>query len=533
MKKRALLLSHLLICTSFILPAQNFQIEIGPEDTESKHFLSPDILDFDETGFYVFQQQNPTINGGIVKIHRSADRVFMRKFDKDLAQGETVELDFRKEDQSENLLFPANIKGQLYLFSTHPNKKDRISNIKYRSINPLDFSLHAEGKILLSKSTETRRTKWTFSPDSSKLMFHYFLPESNKKIHRQFLAVFDHNLNKLWEKEIEFQYDKKFIYWTKRIVDNQGNAYILREVSPRSTSNKKLGEVKVKMVRIDANSGQLKESQLTHDEKNLLNFDLQFITPQHVVCAGMFQNLQDKSVGFCFLHINPSTLEIKKSQFIDVPKNQLKYLIFQAKNDKLKKNEPKENELGISSLDYDLHVVEKTGEVFLIAEKYYQTTAQTLNSNSKTPETRYNDITVYHRDHLFVFKLTQDGTFEKVGKILKRTFSANNNAFLSHRVWFSKNNIHFIFNDSEENLNNLSRERPKRQEVSPQYPKGQTITLASLNMDGTLSKKILTAPEKGRRFLFPLSSFQISPNEMVFFIQENKKYHMAKLTFTD
>ena len=165
--------------------ADFFQVEIGEEYKDDILNYPPEIIGFDEQGYYVFQNKAPftILVGGFIPIKASKERMYLRRFNHQLAPETSVEINLEGEGKVEE--YPVSIamapENQMFLFSNRLDKKKQTFQLNLRRINRDNLAIPeaAETIIELDLSKYPKRSTplldLAYSRDSSKIMSYYFL----------------------------------------------------------------------------------------------------------------------------------------------------------------------------------------------------------------------------------------------------------------------------------------------------------------------------------------------------------------------
>ena len=176
--------------------------------------------------------------------------------------------------------------------------------------------------------------------------------------------------------------------------------------------------------------------------------------------------------------------------------------------------------------DFDLkEVVRKDdGGLILTAEEYWVTVVTTYSSRGMSHTTYH-----YHYGDIIVLNIDAEGKMIWSRKIAKSQHSINDGGFFSsYYLAVVKDNLYFIFNDSEKNY---TKDKDYVYTFERSNSNKGVVSNVRVDSDGEIDKRQVYAIGDEEIILRPKVCQQISDNEVLLFCEKAKRQRYAKIHF--
>ncbi len=197
------------------------------------------------------------------------------------------------------------LKNLIYLMSNRYDKETKSTNYFAQPINV--NTLNTEGGLVNFGSFEARSggifsgvseslVNFVQSKDSSKLLVFALTPYKKKENEKYYMAVYDNDMKKLWEKTIELPYEDKYVLMFDYFITNTGAVGILfkhydQEVKKESVKvdGARVPAYKTKLLIYDAKISNPKEIVFNVDNKFIENVDLTTDASDNLTMFGTYK----------------------------------------------------------------------------------------------------------------------------------------------------------------------------------------------------------------------------------------------------
>lgn len=530
------LLLLLILCLSLGLYAQKPDLYLGPEYNDKSLSLPPDIVGVDGSNYIVFQNVMPSfLTIGFIPIKLSKERVYIRRFSRDLKPVQSVEVDLGSGRNGE---FPIqlimNPDKQLFLFSTKRNSRNRKAELFVREIDPSTLKIPTRGKKLIEVSYDQfpkfRGLSFSVvrSRDSSKLMIYHPIPGDRDAPERFAIHTFSQGMIPLWQSEFTVPYERDLFFTQRLRIDNEAHVYLLGKRYLQRLKERKGDAANYTFKIFQLNPGQEKPDEVDLGLKGrfMVDVHLEILPNQDLVCTGLYaEERPDRIKGIYYLTLSGVTQEIKSESYKELTLNMLIEEDPEEEGKKKSKRKEKKEQRQLALYDFRDLVLRNDGGAVLIGEKSYTTTSSYYDATSRT----WRYITTFHRDDVVALNISPNGEIEQIQRIEKLQASSSTSFLLSYAMAVVGSKLHFVYNDRIENLE--SRNRPKPYSPSRMGKKKQVVTLATAGFGDDVDRTALISTKVADQFAIPVASMQVSPNELILVFQKGRKRRMAKVTF--
>ncbi len=492
--KKYLFICFLLISVNTLI-SQTPKFKWGPLQ-ESKHTQDYGSIGGNKNGYYstgsakhgwwIFGNWENTINKYDIKHELVATREYNYKMGK------------------EKLKFTGDrffINNNLHVFASKYNSKKDVNKIYKKTFNA-DLSEETEWEefeeIASKKEKNANAFNFIRSEDDTKVMLYINNPEDKKKKKESVTyKVYDNNLKKIWEKELEFEFDDKKFFISNYSITNEGQVVLLG----RNNLNKK-----------DAEKGKPKYNYvifLYDNAKNALEqFDVSLGTNYINDISYTIDNENKKLLitGF-YANKNTGTLTGVFYQRIDMASKKVDientkeferdFLLDHLSESKVDKNKEISNHYDIRQL-----VRRDDGGLVMVAEYYMMYVTSTTTRSGNTTYTTYTYH--YYYNDIILFNIDKEGKIGWSITIPKIQYSTNDGGYYSsYLLSVEKDKMIFLYYDNEENFNKNSKKKSKNRlkiEVKSMTNMYKAVlAMAVVDYEGNLSREIVMKSRKERK----------------------------------
>jgi len=510
-------------------------VKLGPEEKDNQYSLVS-VLDTDETGFWVLRAKRKRMRIGF----GIGSRNIKRRVDflnKNMELKKSAEIPSKIGDKKMFLESTFEWNNEIYFLLGYNNRKKQLKELYLHKLNKTSLKLSSKGKKV--SETVRKSSNWvgefaySFSPDSSKILFIEEERQKNREKKKLGFKVYDKDLSKVWTRSIVLPYKEKLFDVENYSVDNKGNAYVLGVKYNEVLKRKRKGKPNYQYT-INQYSG---ESNIP--EEYLVDFPDIFVTDMtmhvedggNIVCAGFYSAKNSTRIlGAVFFKLDPNSKEIVSSSqgpFKDAISQNV--TLDEKEQKRKKKKKKKENE--IYQLKLKDFIFRDDGGAILVAEQYYvRQVTSTQNRGAAGGMTTTTDY-YYHYYDVFVVNINPEGKIEWNNRIRKNQVTRNDGGFYSsYALGVVRDNIYIVFNDHVDNIRSADRNRLKRMTLS----KGKSaVAVAKINGSGDVGiEELFTRKMAGTRTL-PKLCEQINGNEMLIYGVKGSKYRFARFMINE
>lgn len=466
------------------------------------------------------------------------DDLLVQKMDVGLTSvySRVLELELLKNDlELEDLVV---INDKVLAFASFYSKKEDVRMLYVRLFNEADMSAEGEWKEVARFASEKERSGSfgiTFSPNKDHILISVNLPYEKDAAEKFRLHVMDDALQPEWDREITLPYtDKEFSFEEFR-VDNKGDVIMIgvKYAEKREAKAlKRAGKAQYSYHLLTyAADGTERDHTIEVQDKFLQDLTLSLDTGKaDILCGGFFGNKGAYVVrGSFFLRLDPTTLAIKHQSFKEFEDDFITQYMTPKEEEKAKKRADRKDE-DLEMYEYDLADIVRRddGGAVLIGEQYYTyttTTCYTTQGGGRTCTTTYH----YIYNDIIVINIGPDGNIAWATTVPKRQHTANDGGyFSSYGLEVKGDRLYFVYNDNGENLFLAAGDKFKNTDFQG---KSSIVTLATVSIDGHVTREALFDPEKRELILRPKSCRQMEDDRMFLYATRKKDYRFGMVTF--
>jgi hypothetical protein len=268
------------------------------------------------------------------------------------------------------------------------------------------------------------------------------------------------------------------------VIDNQGKVYTLGKLFKEGKKEKKRSEANYQFTLTKV------EEASKEDLKISLRGDLHI---QSLVINNSNNNLQllgfysptraGRIKGGCSFLVDPSTMDLVKSETTELPKQVYEDLYGYRKASKMKE---KGKELKSFYVNYVL--LDEVGNTYILAEEFYVTSHYIAGTNNTVGRWE----TVFHYDDILIMKFDNEGKLDWSRSIFRKSLFPSYNAFIKN------DELHVILNSRK----NLNERKDGRTKVSKGFFQSSALYDFIYNSNGdVLHNKI--QDNKGKTYYLP------------------------------
>lgn len=499
-------------------------VEWGPELKEKETGEFGRVFGQSEEAVYMtmFQKKNMLLqkmNGELASIYSKVLELELDKKDLDL----------------EDLMV---VGDRILAFTSYYSKKEDQRTLYVRMFNEATMGAEGGWKELARFASEKERSGSfgvELSPNKKHILVSVNLPYEKDAAEKLRLYVFDTALEPTWDREITLPYTDKEFNFEEMRVDNDGNVIIIgvKYAQKREAKDlKRAGKVHYDYHLLTYTAdGTDHDHTIEVEGKFLQDLTLSIDTGKvDILCAGLFGTKGNSQVrGSFFLRLHPVTKAILHQSFKEFSDDFITQYLTPREEEKAKKRaDRKDEDLHLPEYDLSDIVRRDDGGAVLIAEQYsfyvttsYYTDARGVRYSTTTYHYIYNDIIVINID--------PDGNIAWACTIPKRQHTTNDGGyFSSYGLDVKGSNLYFVYNDNGENLFLAAGDKFKNTDFNG---KSSIVTLATINIDGHVTREALFDPEKRELILRPKSCRQLEDDRLFLYATRKKDYRFGVVTF--
>jgi len=386
------------------------------------------------------------------------------------------------------------VKNLVYLMSNKFDKESKSTSylaqpINVSTLNPegavISFgSFEASGGGFFSGGPSESTVKFVQSKDSSKLLVFALTPYNKKENEKYYMAVYDDNMKKLWEKTIELPYLDKFVVMNDYFVTNKGEVGVLfkhydQEVKKESVKvdGERVPAYKTKLIIYNGTNTKPPELVFNVQDKFVNNIDLTTDGSDNLTMFGLYKIKESGHINGYFISTvdtKTNTVTLKKMEAF--PQELLELL---DEDDQASK---KEKDPGLQIYFRLKDVLQRDNGSLDYVLEFYRKVEHTTQNSRGFSRTYYS----YEYGDIVVINVTSTAktTFVRVPKMQYTTewWSASSFVALTY-----KNKLYLFYNDDKDNL---ERDLIKKPERCTRFGKS-TFVMTTIDEKGAFTREAL------------------------------------------
>ncbi len=484
----------------------------------------------EENAFLLFSQKKELILKRMNREYRTlAQEVIPMKFDK-------------AEHSMEEISF---VGDKILIFTTSYDKKEKVSHLYLRVLGQDDLNSQGRMEKISSLPAESNKKKGSISvsssPSNSKILIDLNKTYEKDESERSELMVYSSGMELLWSKEVTLPYSNKEFSRDRVVVDDDGSVLMLgiKYDEPAEARAKRKDDIAAYTYHLLVfhKDGDTEDHPINVSDKFLQDVTLAVAKDGDIVCGGFFGNKGVGSVrGSFFMRLDRDTKQIEHQSYKEFDNDFIKSYMTEKQAKKAEKRADRKGEdMEMFQFDMDEIILREDGGAVMVGEQYYVYQRCTTSSNGSQ-----RCYWVHNYNDIIAINIDPEGEIEWATIIPKRqAFIERQYAivignlpyrpvFASYAVAVKGENIHFVFNDSGKNLFLKPGMKVEQYDLKG---KGQLITLATIDGNGTVHREALLAPDKRDAILQPMACRQMDTENMFIYATRGKEYRFGSITF--
>ncbi len=377
------------------------------------------------------------------------------------------------------------IKGKLFLFTSRYDRESKTTSyfcqpINIETLNPEGKSINLGSFEAINRYSQSS-VGYELSKDSSKILMFGNNAYKRNENEKYFIAVYDNNMTKLWDKTVELPYKDKFVTVQESMVTNDGKVGVVlkhyeSEVSREDVrkDGARVPSYKTKMLIYEKESSLPKEYVLDLNNKFIHTVQLANDDQDNILLFGLYKEKASGYIsGFFTVNFNKKTGAIATNNINKFPDA----LVEQIKIDKMGSDREKDPGLSSSFRLASVQTRDNGSQDFLL--EYYV--------SYYVPPTK-DHAGYWHYDYgdVININLLKDGKVV-IARIPKLQMSDNFTTFSSFVAVPYKESLLVFYNDDDDNI---EREITKRPDPLHKFNKS-VFVMATIDKNGNVSRDIL------------------------------------------
>jgi hypothetical protein len=385
------------------------------------------------------------------------------------------------------------IKNLIYLMGNKYDKETKSTSYFAQPINV--NTLNTEGGLVNFGSFEARGGGWFSGPsesivkfisskDSSKLLVFALTPYNKKENEKYYMAVYDDNMKKLWEKTVELPYLDKFVMMYDYFVTNQGEVGVLfkhydQEVKKESVKvdGARVPAYKTKLLIYNKTTTKPVEMVFNLNDKFVHDIDLTTDATDNLTMFGTYKIKESGHVnGYFISTIDRKTNSVSLKKMDAFPQELIELL------DEDDQGSKKEKDPGLQTWFRLKHNgLRENGSLDYVLE-FYRMTEHTRTDSRGSSRTYYT----YEYGDIIVINVNSAGksTFVRIPKMQYSTDFTAASGFVTLTY---KNKLYFFYNDDKDNI---IRDLAKKPESCTRFGKSSFV-MTTVDEKGAFTREEL------------------------------------------
>ena len=502
--------------------ANNVRVQWGQEINEPKNSFFHYIFHNDETGYYILRYDDA-----------APSHYVLEHLDKDFIETKSVALNLDLDKKKRlSLDFMQGYNGELYLFGTLDNRKQKAYELYVQRIDKNSLLPAESPRQILSVSYKGHNSgggmQFDISPDRSKYLVMYDIPNKDKNPERFGLLVLDHELKTLWDKQFELTHTDELFKVQDRVVDNQGNVSVLAHLYLNSKKEEHKGKPNFinQLVRVSQNGNEIKEYAIEVPDNYLNNTLITLAANQDVICTGFYSPTETTSLkGTYYLSINASTGQRQQEAIRAFDGNILTLGMKERKAERIKEKIQEGDNYEFSSYYLSTAIARPQGGMLLVGQLYESTF---VASSSIGSGTSVKGNTHYHYGDLLAVRLDPEGNILWAQKIAKNQRTVDDDqAYASYTVRTVNDKYYFLFNNRTDDRSGLQNF------LQPNSLMDDNTTLWAVALDdnGNQHKSQIGNGGSEITMFMPGRSYYVNPSQTVIHFSGKRKSRLALVDF--
>ncbi len=540
MKKIQLLLLMLFVIVVHAQkPSMKMYSHVPPEEAKKKKNFYSTLLMANDKEVLI---SDKTKKGSVITVYNAATMKKTSSFTLDIP-----EINGKNVDWVNRLIHSDKITS-IY---SHYNKKEDENTI-YGKITDRKNKTIVKQKVLFQSSAKKRRKiggmEVYYSPDNSKILILRVPITKRYENEKMEMVMYDQELNKLFEKELNFPYKNKSLGIQQILLTNNGDVSIIAFWEPSKEEINAEPDLKdqmtFKLFKVTENNDELEEIEIA--EKGYALSTCQGVisndTLNEIVYFGFYRDIKKGTKkrnqygvnGVYYIKLDTDKWSINTMKFNVVDeKTIIKIFMGNATTEQAEKRAKKaaSKGRGISSMKIKGIYYEMDGSIKIISQIEY--VVEVCTTNPKTGQTTCSYH--YHNNQIIVFSLNNSGDLENTGIVPKQQLLVNHSTFNGHIPLLYNDKIFFVYNDHDFNYNTKKLSKKNRNNYSFTFSgrKKSRLTCATMDAKGKVTKQPMVDSWKQNILVHPFEFIQINNSSIITWgkIRKSKELVLLKIGF--
>ena len=479
-----------LLCITVISNAQKATITWGAESKKESAFGGLIMGDNGEMLKLSYEYKGGGMFGGKLTVTPSITR-YDTRFNEQKTNTFTVD---EKGTRMNGFL---RVKNLIDLMTSRYDKDSKSTSysaqpINVSTLNPegglINFgSFDAAGGGFFSGGPSESTVKFIQSKDSSKLLVFAMTPYNKKENEKYYMAVYDDNMKKLWEKTVELPYLDKFVVMHDYFVTNKGEVGVLfkhydQEVKKESVKvdGERVPAYKTKLLIYSNLTATPPEIVLNVNNKFVNNLDLTTDATDNLTLFGLYKTKESGHVtGYFITSIDRKTNAVSLKKMEDFPQALLELVDEDDQGLKKEKDPGLQVYFGLKDV-----LQRDNGSLDYVLEYYRKVEHTSTSQRGSFTSTR--TYYTYEYGDIIDINVAPNGktTFVRVPKMQFTTDWWSASSFVALTV---KNKLYLFYNDDKDNI---VRDLTKKPEKCTRFGKS-TFTMTTIDEKGEFTREEL------------------------------------------
>lgn len=502
--KRVLFFSFTIVLTLFtaICSAQSFNVTWSEQSNIRN--------DFDDA--------IPLDNGSMI-VHKAIYKAgfmvskppknFLNIVDKNMET--VVEYELEVEEKNAYMKGFEKYGNNIFFFYNAYDKETKTTSVYALKINPK--TAQPSSKIILGTYQSDNRddqaeVSYKLSSDSTKVMLFVEGPERKKENKKYYIGVFDTDLKKIWNQEVELPILEKFVSIYDQDITNDGKVYVAikhydKEVTRQTVreDGNKIPSYTYKLLVYTSAKTASKEINFNLNNNFVQGTKLIYDKNNNITIAGLYKKKHNGNLnGVFYTTIDPVTSEIKNPKMVDFDAELLRLV------DKDNFGSDKESDPGLYDnfrINYILN--RSNGSVDLISE-YYRLVITTTYDRNGGWRTYYN----YTYGDIVNTNIDKNGkaSFTRIPKNQK---FVNSNIFLGYSAFTYNDKLILLYNDDKDNVD---RDLEKKPDDVMKFKKSVFVA-ATIDSKGGLARQAIFSNDDEDYITLPRRTTRVSEKKLL------------------
>ncbi|GEM_PF-1455807 len=511
--------------------SEQFDVFFGPLQDRERGISVDYFLGADDENFYTFFSKGREVSLG--------------KYSNQLKKIKVNNLELPKEKILRNTEMHMELEEQIFEFYSISDVKGKSNKLYVRTINKETMGYNKDDKEIFTlageqfyKNFANAFTQIDRSPDGSKFLVAFKLPEEEDRYRRFKFMVFDREFNLIYERVEKFFIEKDKIF---KVVGRDwlaagGGGFFFRMYNSGSYRAFQLGNDgqiitwgvhdkgkefehpdRLETYVFKITKDKMVNTRVGFSGKRIIDYNIRLNANGKVMISGFHNNNMDARnnlIDGAFLsYWNIDKGEAEHISFEDFSEEFKTSYWSEKKVEKYekeqKKNKDKER-YGMDNYDLDYVIEKEDGGAILVGEVSY----------TYVVSTGKNSYTVFVRGNIIVINVDESGNIVWSKKIPK--FQSNrSNVGLGYEVAWTNDRLYFLFNDNFKNLKSDWDGKRVYGFVGGDNP--VTMAVCDMANEGAVSREEVWTTEKAGGMFQPGSKIdQLFDNESIIYIQGGK-----------